>query len=239
MRLAILLCTPQVLGSNLDPATSSSEYFHLFIHVYPMQPQIRLRSLPSDSSVSNHLSVRPHILWSMDSVIKHDVKMYEIMKYMISCNTTVHNKNAFYWQLRCIYSLRRHIYSLQFALCALSWSCLGPLLNESRPSEEDLRSDGRHSLTASDGFSGRLSHSNGFPSPRRDDRRRDWWDGAVQVPLPSPLHPTHTSESNSTEFPLNKIEFTNKSIWKIPLDCWFTFEHYLTHHHVWCLKMNS
>jgi hypothetical protein len=36
-------------------------------------------------------------------------------------------------------------------------------------------------MSARDGFSGRLSHSNSFPSPRRDDRREI--DGAVRRTL--------------------------------------------------------
>ena len=46
-------------------------------------------------------------------------------------------------------------------------------------------------VTARDGFSGRLSHSNGFPSPRHDDRRRDWWRCPTTASL-SPLHIQHT-----------------------------------------------
>ena len=43
-----------------------------------------------------------------------------------------------------------------------------------------------------DGFSGRLSHSNGFPSPRHDDRRRDWWRCPTTAALSHPLHIQHT-----------------------------------------------
>jgi hypothetical protein len=95
------------------------------------------------------------------------------------------------------------------------WSRLGPLLNEPQRAEGGSLEWRPPLTTARDGFNGRLNHSNGFPSPRRDDRRRDWWRCPTTA-APFPSLSSHTTESHRSDIPLSKIQFTNTAIWKDP-----------------------